>query len=152
MSSLAAYELKYHSNSHNSSHNSSGGSGGTASNKRIVATSSTYSPYFLLSTAAASSSSHNRSSALQTSTVTFDDVVGVNRVAKSSPKSTNDLISNVDFKAIDDMDPSMSEGHVLCFDREIPIELRAQDENENGEQSPDVGTLEAIRVKILLMV
>ena len=47
------------------------------------------------------------------------------------------------------MDPSLSEGHAVVFDREAPFELRIQDPNSGPQE---VGTLEAIRVKILTMV
>lgn len=43
----------------------------------------------------------------------------------------------------------IAEGHHLLYDREAPFELRIQDPN-NGPQ--EVGTLEAIRVKILVLV
>lgn len=43
----------------------------------------------------------------------------------------------------------LAEGHQLLYDREAPFELRIQDPN-NGPQ--EVGTLEAIRVKILVLV
>ena len=45
--------------------------------------------------------------------------------------------------------PGAAEGHHLLYDREAPFELRIQDPN-NGPQ--EVGTLEAIRVKILVLV
>ena len=45
--------------------------------------------------------------------------------------------------------PNVAEGHHLLYDREAPFELRIQDPN-NGPQ--EVGTLEAIRVKILVLV
>lgn len=45
--------------------------------------------------------------------------------------------------------PAAAEGHHLLYDREAPFELRIQDPN-NGPQ--EVGTLEAIRVKILVLV
>ena len=56
------------------------------------------------------------------------------------------ILNAFDFSAIDEMDPSLSEGHTIVFDREAPFELRIQDAN-NGPQ--EVGTLEAIRVKVL---
>jgi len=64
----------------------------------------------------------------------------------SSP--SQNLLTGIDFKAIEDMDPSLADGHRIIFDKEIPIELRTQDQHESES---DVGTLEAIRVKILIM-
>lgn len=42
-----------------------------------------------------------------------------------------------------------AEGHVVAYDREAPFELRIQDPNSGPQE---VGTLEAIRVKILQLV
>ena len=44
---------------------------------------------------------------------------------------------------------TIAEGHVVAFDREAPFELRIQDPNSGPQE---VGTLEAIRVKILQLV
>jgi len=55
------------------------------------------------------------------------------------------VLNAFDFSAIDEMDPSLQEGHHVVFDREAPFELRIQE--NSGPQ--EVGTLEAIRVKIL---
>ena len=43
----------------------------------------------------------------------------------------------------------IGEGHRIIYDREVPFELRIHD-NDNGPQ--EVGTLEAIRVKFLILV
>ena len=45
--------------------------------------------------------------------------------------------------------PSKADGHKLVYDREVPFELRIQD-SEGGPQ--EVGTLEAVRVKVLVLV
>ena len=39
-------------------------------------------------------------------------------------------------------------GYKIIYDREVPFELRVQD----GEANQDAGTLEAIRVKLLIQV
>jgi len=45
------------------------------------------------------------------------------------------------------MDPSLIDGYRVIYDREVPFELRLQD----GVSKPmEVGTLEAIRVKIMI--
>eukprot|EP00347_Sterkiella_histriomuscorum_P017734 403348200 len=62
--------------------------------------------------------------------------------------SQHSVLNAFDFTAIDEMDPSLAEGHSVLYDREAPFELRIQDPN-NGPQ--EVGTLEAIRVKILVL-
>ena len=36
------------------------------------------------------------------------------------------LLSAMDFKAVDDMDPSLADGHRIMYDREVPFELRTQ--------------------------
>jgi len=56
------------------------------------------------------------------------------------------VLNAFDFSAIEEMDPSLAEGHSVVFDREAPFELRIQDPNSGPQE---VGTLEAIRVKIL---
>ena len=43
----------------------------------------------------------------------------------------------------------LAEGHIVMYDREAPFELRIQDPNSGPQE---VGTLEAIRVKILNLV
>ncbi|CAJ1367820.1 unnamed protein product [Effrenium voratum] len=52
-----------------------------------------------------------------------------------------------DFSTLEEMDPSLAEGHRVVYDREVPFELRVQD--DAGPQ--EVGTLEAIRCKILAL-
>lgn len=63
--------------------------------------------------------------------------------------SQQSVLNAFDFSAIEEMDPSLAEGHTVVFDREAPFELRIQDPNSGPQE---VGTLEAIRVKILQMV
>jgi hypothetical protein len=77
--------------------------------------------------------------------------------------STHSVLNAFDFTAIDEMDPSLgisfskatilnfaiAEGHSVLYDREAPFELRIQDANSGPQE---VGTLEAIRVKILVLV
>lgn len=58
----------------------------------------------------------------------------------------NNVLNNFDFSEIEEKDPSLSEGHRLLYDREVPFELRLED--SNGPQ--DVASFEAIRAKILL--
>ena len=41
----------------------------------------------------------------------------------------------------------MLEGHKIVYDREVPFELRIQDHNQTPQE---VGTLEAIRAKVLV--
>ena len=65
------------------------------------------------------------------------------------------VLNAFDFAAIEEMDPSLgkflwplADGHKIIYEREVPFELRIQD--TNGPQ--EVGTLEAIRVKLLTLV
>ena len=41
-----------------------------------------------------------------------------------------------------------ADGHRIVYDREVPFELRIQDSNTGPQE---VGTLEAIKVKILVL-
>jgi hypothetical protein len=63
-----------------------------------------------------------------------------------SRDDSKSILNAFDFHAIDEMDPSLADGHRIVYDREVPFELRIQD-NDTGPQ--EVGTLEAIKVKIL---
>ena len=64
----------------------------------------------------------------------------------SQTTDTNDVLANFDFTEIEEKDPSLSEGHKLLYDREVPFELRLED--NNGPQ--EVASFEALRCKILL--
>ena len=61
-------------------------------------------------------------------------------------KDTYDILSNIDFKEIEEKDPSLNEGHKLLFDREVPFELRLED--NNGPQ--EVASSEELKCKVLL--
>ena len=56
------------------------------------------------------------------------------------------VLNSFDFTAIHEMDPSLAEGHRIVYDSEVPFELRIQDV---GRGPQEVGTLEAIKVKLL---
>mmetsp|Transcript_22621 Transcript_22621/g.3729 ORF Transcript_22621/g.3729 Transcript_22621/m.3729 type:complete len:82 (+) Transcript_22621:24-269(+) len=58
------------------------------------------------------------------------------------------ILHSFDFSAIDEMDPSLGDGHHVVFDREVPFELRIQDPSLGPQE---VGTLEAVKVKILVL-
>ncbi|KAM3138272.1 hypothetical protein pb186bvf_009548 [Paramecium bursaria] len=55
--------------------------------------------------------------------------------------------SQFDLAALEEIDPSLEGGFKVQFDREIPIETRLQDANTGPQE---IGTLESIRVKILV--
>ena len=75
-------------------------------------------------------------------------------VAASDKDMPGGLGTTVDFSSVDDMDPSLADGHHVYFEREVPFELRLG----SGGASPGAadgdaglpGSLEAIKVKILL--
>ena len=50
-----------------------------------------------------------------------------------------------DFSQIEELDPSLADGHHVIYDMEIPFKLRIQD-SATGPQ--EVGALEAIKVKL----
>eukprot|EP00435_Cladocopium_sp_Y103_P006619 s2475_g2.t1 len=50
--------------------------------------------------------------------------------------------------SLDELDPSLQDGHRVAYDREVPFELRVQDADARPQE---VGTLEAIRCKILAL-
>ena len=59
---------------------------------------------------------------------------------------SNNILSSFDFSGIAEKDPSLSQGHRLIYDCEIPFEIRLED--KNGPQ--DAVSFEAIRCKILI--
>ena len=63
-------------------------------------------------------------------------------------KDENTILGSFDFSSIEELDPSLAEGHRLVYDREVPFELRLED--TNGPQ--EVASFEAIRLKFLLSV
>merc|ERR1719203_2353690 len=67
---------------------------------------------------------------------------------RSVAGSNASFMDQFDFAQMEEMDPSLAEGHRVVYDREVPFELRVQD-SETGPQ--EVGTLEAIRCKILAL-
>jgi hypothetical protein len=62
-------------------------------------------------------------------------------------KSGDNIVGNFDFSAIEELDPSLAEGHRIVYDKEVPFELRLED--SNGPQ--EVASFEAIRTKILVL-
>lgn len=50
--------------------------------------------------------------------------------------------------ALAELDPSLRDGLKIIYDRECPFEMRIQ---EDASGPHEVGTLEAIRVKVLLL-
>lgn len=84
-------------------------------------------------------SSDSRGGPLMRSTASLDE---------RSVQSNANSLDAFDFTAIEEMDPSLADGHHVVYDREVPFELRVQD----AETSPqEVGTLEAIKCKILAL-
>ncbi|KAL4456294.1 hypothetical protein ABPG74_014255 [Tetrahymena malaccensis] len=49
--------------------------------------------------------------------------------------------------SLEDIDPSLQDGFQIVYDREVPLELRTI---INNQQSQEVGSLESIKVKILI--
>eukprot|EP00193_Tetraselmis_chui_P013270 CAMPEP_0177781694 /NCGR_PEP_ID=MMETSP0491_2-20121128/18011_1 /TAXON_ID=63592 /ORGANISM="Tetraselmis chuii, Strain PLY429" /LENGTH=204 /DNA_ID=CAMNT_0019301825 /DNA_START=307 /DNA_END=921 /DNA_ORIENTATION=+ len=58
------------------------------------------------------------------------------------------LAQNLDFATLDDLDPSLADGFYVYYEREVPFELRS---SEGSDLPSEVGALEAIRVKVLLL-
>ncbi|PFH32275.1 hypothetical protein BESB_015930 [Besnoitia besnoiti] len=59
------------------------------------------------------------------------------------------FLAQIDSSAIDELDPSLADGHVLVYSREVPFELRLQDTAAGAAR--DTGRLEPVRVKILIL-
>jgi hypothetical protein len=58
----------------------------------------------------------------------------------------NTTLNATDLAALEEMDPSLIDGFKVAYDKEVPLELRLQD---NADQQ-DVGTLESIRTRVLI--
>lgn len=70
------------------------------------------------------------------------------RAHEDDAEANKSFLDTFDFQQIEELDPSLAEGHHVAYDREVPFELRVQDA-ETGPQ--EVGTLEAIKCKILML-
>ena len=68
-----------------------------------------------------------------------------NNTILNQTANTNEVLANFDYTPIEDKDPSLSEGHKMLYDREVPFELRLED--SNGPQ--EVASFETLRSKIL---
>jgi hypothetical protein len=62
-------------------------------------------------------------------------------------KKDENMVYNLDYTQIEENDPSLTEGHRIVFDREVPFELRLED--NNGPQ--EVASFESIRAKVLVL-
>jgi len=57
------------------------------------------------------------------------------------------VLDSIELAAVEETDPSLAQGHKVVYDRECPFELRVQ-----ADATPqEVGTLEAVRCKILVL-
>jgi len=57
-------------------------------------------------------------------------------------------LTDFDCSAIDELDPSLSGGHRVVYEREVPLEMRVQQANDHPQEA---GTLEGVKVKLLLL-
>ena len=69
----------------------------------------------------------------------------INKNFDINSDSGNNILCNFDFSEIDAKDPSLSEGHKLLYNREVPFELRLED--NDGPQ--EVASFESIKCKVL---
>lgn len=58
------------------------------------------------------------------------------------------LQSSMGLHELEEVDPSLADGHRIFYEREVPFELRSA---QGNEEPREVGALEAIRVKILAL-
>mmetsp|Transcript_2976 Transcript_2976/g.4512 ORF Transcript_2976/g.4512 Transcript_2976/m.4512 type:complete len:221 (-) Transcript_2976:245-907(-) len=63
---------------------------------------------------------------------------------------SNDMDAShaIDFNPMDEIDPSLGDGFHVIYDREVPMEIR---HHYAGDDSISTGTLEAIKVKMLVL-
>jgi len=55
---------------------------------------------------------------------------------------------SLDLSGIEELDPSLTEGHKVVYEREVPFELRI---NSGGRNPEEVGSLESVKAKILVL-
>ena len=72
-----------------------------------------------------------------------------NSIIEEKASQCNNILTNFDFRAIDEKDPSLSEGHKLFFCNDIPFEIRIEENNEDKKQN-DIASFELIKCKILM--
>lgn len=58
------------------------------------------------------------------------------------------LLNSFDFSAIEETDPSLTEGHRVIYERDVTFELRSQDLEVVARE---LGVLEQLRVKLLIL-
>ena len=68
-----------------------------------------------------------------------------NSKLSSSSETGNNVLSIFDFSEINSKDPSLSDGHKLLYNREVPFELRLED--KDGPQ--EVASFESLGCKVL---
>ena len=68
-------------------------------------------------------------------------------VKKESKDKAESLMNSMDFRTIEQMDPSVADGYAVIYDREVPLNCAAR----LKRWATRVGTLEAIKVKILIL-
>jgi len=71
----------------------------------------------------------------------------MNSTIKESYEVSSVSLNIQDLLSLEEMDPSLADGFKIAYDKEIPLELRLQDETVNQEE---VGTLENIRARVLV--
>ena len=69
------------------------------------------------------------------------------QMGASRTKEQEALLSALDPSSTEELDPSLTDGYYVYYEREVPFELRM---SEATEVPQEVGALEAIRVKLLV--
>lgn len=52
-----------------------------------------------------------------------------------------------DFSSLEELDPSLTDGYRVLYDREVPLEIRHQ----NSDQVTRQGSVETLKVKLLIL-
>ena len=73
-----------------------------------------------------------------------------NSIIDQTVSQSNNILTNFDFRAIDEKDPSLSQGHKLYYINEVPFEIRLEEENSENKKLNDVASFESIKCKILM--
>ena len=77
---------------------------------------------------------------------------GIMSVDRSSQGNLSVLTGLESVAPLEEVDPSLAEGHSVLYDREVPFEMRAEGGGLDGGAGRElVGSMEGIKVKILTL-
>ena len=71
-----------------------------------------------------------------------------NSIIDQTVSQSNNILTNFDFRAIDEKDPSLSQGHKLYYINEVPFEIRLEEENCKILMGGNINNPTIIRIEL----